>query len=192
VEAVVRTAIIAGSAALALAAAGCGAERDHEAQRPVSGSAGSRPAAPKPTGVDGTRRTRAREPRTLIVFRRVRYEGATMRILSVRADGSLKIDIPNGGAGGAKFNGRLTRRALRAVRHDLAATPWRHLSRRRTPYVPFNTSGAYFMIHRAGRDYVAMASGMSPDLLPIVRRLNEVLSGKGQSRHNVVHRFLKI
>jgi len=191
----VRKSIIVGGAALVLAGAGCGAERDQEAQRPVGGAAGSQPAAAKPAPANEDAATwgnRAKGPRTLIVFRRVRYEGATMRILYVRADGSLKIDIPNGGAGGAKFDGRLTPRALRAVRRELAATPWRHLSRRRVPYVPFDTSGAYFMLHRGGRDYIAMASGMSRDLLPIVRRLNEVFNGKGQSRHKVEHRFHKI
>ena len=176
-----------GSAALVLAGAGCGAERNQEAQRP----AGSPPSAAKATSTSGAATTR-REPRTLIVFRRVRYEGATMRILYVHADGSLNIDVPNGGAGMAKFDGRLTRRALRAIRRELAATPWRHLSRRRAPYVPFDSSGAYFMLHRAGRDYIAMAAGMSPDLLPIVRRLNGVLSGEGMSRHHVVHRYGKV
>jgi hypothetical protein len=126
---------------------------------------------------------------TLIVFRRVRYEGATLRTMYVHADGSLKIDVPNGGAGGSNFTGKLTADALREVRATLARTPWKHLTRRRVLY---DRSGAYYMLHRRGEDYVAMADGMSADLVPVIERLNDVLNGDGQSRHDLVHRFGKI
>ena len=158
------------SALVALGIAGCGGG-DKEAAR-------ARPVAKA-----------APESPTLIVFRRVRYEGATLRTMYVHADGSLKIDVPNGGAGASNFTGKLTRRALREVRTALATTPWTHLSRKRVVY---NRSGAYFMLHREGEDYVAMANRMSVDLVPLVDRLNDVLNGDGQSRHTLVHRFGRI
>jgi hypothetical protein len=158
-------------AVLALALAGCGAR-----SQPAEGPAAAEPA-------------RA-QPRDLVVFRRVRFEGATLNVLHVRSDGSLEIDVPNGGAGGAEFASRLTPRALRGIRHALAATPWESLSRKRVRY---DHSGAYFMLHRAGEDYIAMADGMSRDLLPIVARLNAVLNGAGQvSEKRVAHRFGKV
>ena len=157
-------------ALVVLGFAGCGgADRHAEKARPVAKAAAESP--------------------TLIVFRRVRYEGATLRTMYVHADGTLKIDVPNGGAGGANFTGRLTPRALRDVRAALASTPWKHLTRKKVLY---NRSGAYFMLHRAGEDYVAMADGMSADLVPLVDRLNNVLNGDGQSRHDTVHRFGRI
>ena len=132
---------------------------------------------------------RPAESPTLIVFRRVRYEGATLRTMYVHADGTLKIDVPNGGAGGANFTGKLTRQALREVRTTLASTPWKHLTHKKVLY---NRSGAYFMLHHEGEDYVAMADGMSADLVPLVDRLNNVLNGDGQSQHTTVHRFGRI
>ena len=126
---------------------------------------------------------------TLIVFRRVRYEGATLRTMTVHADGSLQIDVPNGGAGGANFTGKLTAQALREVRNSLASTPWKHLSARKVVY---NRSGAYFMLHRRGEDYVALAARMSADLVPVVDRLNDVLNGDGQIDHATVHRFGRV
>ena len=158
-------------ALVALGFAGCGSSGDSHAARPPA-KAAAKPPAP-----------------TLIVFRRVRYEGATLRTLYVHADGSLQVDVPNGGAGGANFTGKLTADALREVRATLAKTPWTHLTRRRVLY---NRSGAYFMLHRRGEDYVAMADGMSADLIPIVDRLNNVLNGEGQVRHETVHRFGRI
>ena len=167
-----RTIVILASAMAGLALAGCGAERDAAAP-----AAAARPAAP----VHRTHPARP-EPRTVIVFRRVRYEGATLRTMTVRSDGSLKIDVPGGGAGGAKFEGRLRPRALRGLRRAIARTPWHHLSRRT---VLFDRSGAYFMLHYRGQDVVAMASGMSVDLEPLIARLNRILT----TPHRVVHRF---
>ena len=162
-------------ALVALVLTGCGGTG--------SGTAASKRTAP-------AARTAAKpEAPTLIVFRRVRYEGATLRTMYVHADGSLKIDVPNGGAGGANFTGKLTADALREVRAALAKTPWKHLSRRKVLY---NRSGAYFMLHHRGEDYVAMADGMSADLVPLIDRLNNVLNGDGQSRHDTVHRFGRV
>ena len=161
-------------ALVALVFAGCGGSDDKSSAKRAAPGAETAAKAESPT---------------LIVFRRVRYEGATLRTMYVHADGSLKIDVPNGGAGGANFTGRLTRQALREVRGTLAKTPWKHLTRKRVLY---NRSGAYFMLHRHGEDYVAMADGMSADLVPVIDRLNDVLNGDGQSRHDTVHRFGKI
>jgi len=163
-------------ALVALVLTGCGGTGSDKAAAKRSAPA-AKTAAPAP------------EAPTLIVFRRVRYEGATLRTMYVHADGSLKIDVPNGGAGGANFTGKLTADALRDVRAAIARTPWAHLTRRKVLY---NRSGAYFMLHRRDEDYVAMADGMSADLVPVVDRLNDVLNGDGQSRHDTVHRFGKI
>ena len=152
----------------------------------LTGCGGAEKSATKPPAPKAVAK---KEPPTLIVFRRVRYEGATLRTMYVRADGSLKIDVPNGGAGGANFTGKLTRDALREVRATLASTPWRHLTRRRVVY---DRSGAYYMLHHRGEDYVAMAGGMSADLVPLIERLNDVLNGEGQVRHETVHRFGQI
>ncbi len=161
-------------AGCALALAGCGSS-EREAGRPA---AAARPAAtPDPVVQHG---------RELIVFRRVRYEGATLNVMTLYADGFLKIDVPNGGAGGAKFSSRATPRAVRGVRRAIAQTPWRHLSKRR---VRFDRSGAYFMLHHRGEDYIAMADGMSPDLKPLVTRLNAILTGEGRGERRVVHRW---
>jgi hypothetical protein len=165
-EVVVRRVLIGAGCALALA--GCGSS-EREAVRPA--------AAPAPV---------ARHGRELIVFRRVRYEGATLNVMTLYADGFLKIDVPNGGAGGAKFVSRATPGAVRGVRRAIARAPWRHLSKRR---VLFNRSGAYFMLHHRGEDYIAMADGMSPDLKPLVTRLNAILTGEGRGERRVVHRW---
>jgi hypothetical protein len=121
-----------------------------------------------------------------MVFRRVRYEGATMRILTLRTDGSMSIDIPNGGAGGSFFTGELKPAALRSLRRLVDETPWDRLSRRKAA---LDQSGAYFMLHRKGKDYIGMASGMSRDLLPVVRRLNEVFVGEGVAHKELDRRF---
>ncbi len=162
-------------AGCALALAGCGSS-EREAARPAATHA-ALATTPEPV---------ARHGRALIVFRRVRYEGATLNVMTVYADGFLKIDVPNGGAGGAKFVSRATPRAARGVRRAIAATPWRHLSKRR---VRFDRSGAYFMLHHRGEDYIAMADGMSPDLKPLVTRLNAILTGEGRGERRVVHRW---
>jgi hypothetical protein len=155
-------------ALVALVLAGCGGSDDKSAaKRPA-------PVAKK-----------AESP-TLIVFRRVRYEGATMNVMTLYADGFVTIDVPNGGAGGAKFVARATPRAVRGVRRAMARTPWRHLSKRR---VLFDRSGAYFMLHHRGEDYIAMAAGMSPDLKPLVTRLNAILVGDARGERRVVHRW---
>ena len=173
-----RTVLV--GAVFALVIAGCGETASQEQE----GRAAAAPApAPKAAAAP------KREARPVIVFRRVRYEGATLRVLTVRPDGSIHIDVPGGGAGGAQFDGRLTRSMLRGIRRDVARTPWRHLSRKRVRY---DYSGAYFMFHHGGRDYVAMGDGMSPDLMPLTRRLNRVLSGGGQVEHRVTHRYGRI
>ena len=162
-------------AGCAVALAGCGSN-EREAARPAAMRA-TPAATPDPV---------ARHGRVLIVFRRVRYEGATLNVMTLYADGFLKIDVPNGGAGGAKFVSRATPRAVRGVRRAIARTPWRHLSGRR---VLFDRSGAYFMLHHRGDDYIAMADGMSPDLKPVVTRLNAILTGDGRGERRVVHRW---
>src|SRR5689334_16999648 len=149
------------------------------------GGTGKQAAATQPAASSAS----ASESPTLIVFRRVRYEGATLRTMYVHADGSLKIDVPNGGAGGANFTGKLTAQALREVRNALASTPWKHLTTRKVVY---DRSGAYFMLHRGGEDYVALAAKMSADLVPVVDRLNNVLNGDGQVDHTTVHRFGRV
>jgi hypothetical protein len=161
--------MLVGGAVIALGMAGCGG------------------SATKPGATNAAAAAKASP--TLIVFRRVRYEGATLRTMTVHADGSLQIDVPNGGAGGANFTGKLTAQALREVRNALASTPWTHLTKRSVVY---NRSGAYFMLHRGGQDYVALAARMSSDLVPIVDRLNEVLNGNGQVDHTTVHRFGRV
>ena len=168
-------------AGCALALAGCG-NSDREAGRPA---AAAHPAATPAATPDPV----ARHGRELIVFRRVRYEGATLNVMTLYADGFLKIDVPNGGAGGAKFVSQATPRALRGVRRAITATPWTHLSKRR---VLFDRSGAYFMLHHAGEDHIAMADGMSPDLKPLVTRLNAILIGDGRGERRTVHRWGRI
>ena len=172
----VRTILIGAGCTLALAGCG-GAER--EAGRPA---AAAKPAATPTATPDPV----ARHGRELIVFRRVRYEGTTLNVMTLYADGFVNFDVPNGGAGGAKFVARATPRAVRGVRRAIAQTPWRHLSKKR---VLFDRSGAYFMLHHRGEDYIAMASGMSRDLKPLVTRLNAILVGDARSERRVVHRW---
>ena len=171
-----RTILIGAGCALALAGCG-GAER--ESGRPA---AAAHPAA-TPTA---TPAPAAKHGRELIVFRRVRYEGATLNVMTLYADGFVKIDVPNGGAGGAKFLAQATPRAVRRVRRLLESTPWRHLSKRR---VLFDRSGAYFMLHHRGEDYIAMADGMSPDIKPLVTQLNAILVGDARGERRTVHRW---
>jgi len=172
----VRNILIGAGCALVLA--GCGGSEGEADRAPAA----SRPAAtPAPAATPPVR-----HGRVLTVFRRVRYEGATMNVMTLYADGFLKIDVPNGGAGGAKFVSRATARAVRGVRRALARTPWGHLSKRR---VVFDRSGAYFMLHHRGKDYIAMADGMSPDLKPLVTRLNAILIGDARGERRVVHRW---
>jgi hypothetical protein len=158
-------------AALAAAAVlvGCGATDD---PKPAA-QAPARAAAAKP------------DKQPLIEFRRVRYEGATMRILRLYDDGAVDIDIPNGGAGWSDYTGLLRPRALERIRGAIEDTPWRHLTRRKVTY---DRSGAYYMMKRDGHDYVAMADRMSKDLVPVVQTLNGVLNG-GYSRKDVGHRY---
>ena len=178
-QVLVRAALIGAGCALALAACGS-SERD--ADRPA---AAGRPAA-TPAATPGPA---ARHGRELIVFRRVRYEGATLNVMTLYADGFVTIDVPNGGAGGAKFVSQATPRAVRGVRRTIARTPWRHLSKRR---VLFDRSGAYFMLHHRGEDHIAMADGMSADLKPIVTRLNAILVGDARGERRTVHRWGRI
>ena len=174
----VRRVLIGAGCALVLA--GCGGS-EREAGRPATAARAAATPAATPDPI-------ARHGREVIVFRRVRYEGATLNVMTLYADGFLRIDVPNGGAGGAKFVSRATPRAMRGVRRAIARTPWRHLSKRR---VVFDRSGAYFMLHHRGEDYVAMADGMSPDLKPLVRRLNAILIGDARGERRVVHRWGK-
>jgi hypothetical protein len=167
----VRSLLVGAGCALVLA--GCG-DAKREAARPAA-----TPAA-EPAAHHG---------RELIVFRRVRYEGATMNVMTLYDDGFLKIDVPNGGAGAAKFVSHATPRAMRGVRRAMARTPWRHLSGRK---VLFDRSGAYFMLHHGGEDYVAMADGMSVDIKPLVTWLNAILVGDGRGARRTVHRWGRI
>ena len=125
-EVVVRRVLIGAGCALALA--GCGS-REREAGRPAAAAQAAATPAATPDPV-------ARHGRKLIVFRRVRYEGATLNVMTLYADGFVRIDVPNGGAGGAKFVSRATPRAVRGVRRAIAPTPWRHLSKRQGPVRP--------------------------------------------------------
>ena len=171
-----RRVLIGAGCALVLAGCG-GSERE-----PGRAATTARPAATPAATPDPV----ARHGREVIVFRRVRYEGATLNVMTLYADGFLRIDVPNGGAGGANFVSQATPRAMRGVRRAIARTPWRHLSKRR---VLFDRSGAYFMLHHRGEDYVAMADGMSPDLKPLVTRLNAILVGDARGERHVVHRW---
>ena len=175
----VRSILAAASCGLAMGGCG-GGERE----------AGSRPATAKaaPTAA-ATPAPEARHGRKLIVFRRVRYEGATMNVMSLYADGFVRIDVPNGGAGAAAFESQATQRAMRGVRRAIARTPWRHLSKRK---VFFDGSGAYFMLHHRGEDFIAMADGMSADLKPLVTRLNAILVGDARGERRTVHRWGRI
>ena len=178
-QVMVRTTLIGAGCALALA--GCGTGEREDRSRPAAAQSAPVPAA--------TPAPEARHGRKLIVFRRVRYEGATLNVMSLYADGFVRIDVPNGGAGGAAFESRATRRAVRGVRRAIASTPWRHLTGRK---VLFDRSGAYFMLHHGGDDYIAMADGMSADLKPLVTQLNAILVGDARGARKTVHRWGKI
>ena len=175
----VKTMLI--GAGCALLAAGCGTGEREARSRPAAAQSAPAPAA--------TPAPEARHGRKLIVFRRVRYEGATMNVMSLYADGFVRIDVPNGGAGGAAFESRATQRAVRGVRSAIAGTPWRHLTKRK---VLFDRSGAYFMLQHRGDDYIAMADGMSADLKPLVTRLNAILVGDARGERKTVHRWGRI
>ena len=177
----VRSVLIGAGCSLMLA--GCGGS---EREAAPSAATASQPAAAKPAA---SRDPAAGHGRKVIVFRRVRYEGATMNVMTLFADGFVKIDVPNGGAGGAKFVSQATPRAVRGVRRTMARTPWRHLSKRR---VLFDRSGAYFMLHHRGEDHIAMADGMSADLKPLVTRLNAILVGDARGERRTVHRWGRI
>jgi hypothetical protein len=130
--------------------------------------------------------TNPHAPANLIVFRRIRYEGATMRTLYLHHDGTMQVEIPGGGTGASRYDGRVTASTLRAVRALVRRVDWRHLSPRR---VQLDGSGAYYMLRRGKTEHVAMASGMSRDLVPVVRRLNGVLNGEGVATRRAVHKF---
>ena len=123
-----------------------------------------------------TQVAKAQSP-TLLVFRRIRYEGATLRTMYLHADGSVHVDIPSGGAGGARQDGRMAPGTLAAVRRQIARTPWDHLSPRKRPYLA--GSGAYFIVRRGDSERVLSSAGMSEDLVPLVRRLNAMMNGHG-------------
>jgi len=177
-QVVVRNLVVGAGCAVALA--GCGSGEREAGSRAAAAVTPAAAATPTPTQQHGRR---------LIVFRRVRYEGATMNVLSLYADGFVRIDVPNGGAGGAAFESSTTPRVVRGVRRAIAATPWRHLTRRK---VLFDRSGAYFMLHHRGEDYIAMADGMSADLKPLVTRLNAILVGDARGPRRTVHRWGRI
>jgi hypothetical protein len=130
----------------------------------------------------------AEHARDLIVFRRIRYEGATLRTLYLRRDGSMDIEVPGGGAGGSRYTGRVTGATLRAVKRLVARTPWDALSAHRVTY---DRSGAYFMLRHGGEERIAMAAHMSRDLVPLVDRLNGILNGEGRAEHRAIHRFFQ-
>ena len=125
-------------------------------------------------------------PKNVIVFRRVRYEGATLRTLYLHRDGTIDIEIPGGGTGAARYDGSVTDETLRDVKALVRRTDWDHLSPKK---VPLDGSGAYYMLRHDGKEHVAMASGMSADLIPVVKRLNGILNGEGRKTHRALHRF---
>jgi hypothetical protein len=125
-------------------------------------------------------------PRNVIVFRRVRYEGATLRTLYLHRDGTIDIEVPGGGTGAARFDGSVTDETLRDVKTLVRRVDWNHLSPKK---VELDGSGAYYMLRHGGKEHVAMASGMSVDLVPVVKRLNGILNGDGRRTHRALHRF---
>jgi hypothetical protein len=187
----VRTTILLGialavAAALLVACGGGSRGLDRRPSATISGDNGY------PTGrVVQTMQpqTNPHPPKYVIVFRRVRYEGATLRTLYLHRDGRIDVEVPGGGAGGSRYDGRVTKATLRSVQRLVRRTPWDHLSRRRVPLEPIAGSGAYFMLRHAGKDHIAMADGMSPDLVPVVNRLNGILNGDGERSRRVLHRF---
>ena len=181
---ILLTAALAASSVLVVA---CGGGSDRGFDR--------RPTATATVAGDNGQPTRWAEqtsspdpnaPTNLIVFRRIRYEGATMRTLYLHRDGTMQIEVPGGGTGAARFAGRVTAGTLRDVRAMVRRIDWRHLSPRK---VHLDGSGAYYMLRRGEQEHVAMASGMSRDLVPVVQRLNDVLNGEGVASKRPVHRF---
>lgn len=154
----------------------------------VGCSAGPHHAAGTPRSHGGVRLTWSEpetSPTTLLVLRRIRYEGATLRTMYVHRDGSVSIDVPNGGAGGSKYAGRIAPGTFAVIRHEIATIPWHHLSRRKRF---LDASGGYFIVRHGDSEHVAMSDGMSVDLLPLVRRLQGVFNG-GLRDKRVLHRF---
>ncbi len=168
-----RTLFVVPLAAAALI--GCGETASDTASTPVR-----KPAPPARETIP------AYKSPDMLVFRRIRYEGATTRTLVVREDGTFDVNIPNGGAGGSWFTGALTSGMQAAIRRDVARTPWGHLSRRKAT---LDRSGAYFILRHGGEEHVAMSAGMSKDLMPLVVRANSVLNGEGRDWYEVRHRF---
>jgi hypothetical protein len=176
----VRTVLIVAALQLALIAVGCGDGKGDHA------GLDRRPVATDDSKADLQPQSQHPQPANLIVFRRVRYEGATLRTLYLHADGSMDIEVPGGGAGGSRYAGRVTPATLKAVERLVRRTPWDDLSGHKVTY---DRSGAYFMLRHDGVEHVAMASGMSKDLVPVVDRLNGILNGRGRAEHRVIHRF---
>ena len=167
-----RVTLLAALAALAIAGAGCG------------GAAHS--PAPTGPGLPIQPQDDPHPPPNVIVFRRIRYEGATMRTLYLHRDGTMDIEVPGGGTGASRFDGSVTPATLAAVKALVHRIDWNDLSRRK---VTLDGSGAYYMLRHAGREHIAMASGMSADLVPVVKRLNGILNGEGRATHRLLHRF---
>jgi hypothetical protein len=167
----VRVTLLAAIAALALAAAGCGGART------PTRTTGGLPIQPQDD---------PHPPPNVIVFRRIRYEGATMRTLYLHRDGTLDIEVPGGGTGASRFDGSVTPATLKAVEALVRRVRWNDLSPRK---VALDGSGAYYMLRHGGTEHVAMASGMSADLVPVVKRLNGILNGEGRATHRLLHRF---
>jgi hypothetical protein len=174
-------AVLAASSALVVACGGADRGFDRRASATVTGDNGQ-PAR----WVKQTAQPRADAPENLIVFRRIRYEGATMRTLYLHHDGTMQVEVPGGGTGASRFDGRVTAGTLRDVRALVRRIDWRHPSPHK---VEFDGSGAYYMLRHGEDEQVAMASGMSKDLIGVVRRLNGVLNGEGVASKRPVHRF---
>ena len=87
----VRMTLIGTGCALALA--GCGSEREADSVPAAAPAAPAASATPAPE---------ARHGGKLIVFRRVRYEGATMNVMSLYADGFVRIRLVDDGLGPAR------------------------------------------------------------------------------------------
>jgi hypothetical protein len=169
---------------IALLATGCGGDAR-------SGPAGDPPVAATATPAATSAAARAHgRPRSRVVVRatRFRYAGATKRVLTIRANGRVVIAEPSGGAGGVRREARIAPATLRAVRRLVRATPWRRLTRHRRR---LDGSGGYFFVRHDGQEHVAMSSGMSADLLPLVRRLNHVMAGDGLRDVRVTHQFFQ-
>ncbi len=154
--------------------AGCGGGSGAPAARTPSATPAAtgvpqetaRRAVPEQADADGT------AAGTILFFRRYRYAGATVIKLSLHRDGRVAIDSPSGGVGRKAKRGQLQPDQLRAARRLIARVPWGHLSHRT---VRLDGSGGYYLIKHDGRDLTARASGMSADLIPLVRRMNRIV-----------------